>query len=507
MGESRIRRSRSPHLAGAELRIPASSNRILICLIALISASVAGCRQMGDPATKQSRDVTLTIGWGLTAGTRVEPVAQIITQEGLVFVGPDGRPAPWLARSWTQSDDGLTWRFFLRQGALFHDGSPVTSQAVRASLEQDIPKNLGPSLDDIVSMNTPAVDELVIRLRRRSTLLPEALSINVPIHPPGSNVGTGPFYKVNQSTDVSEFRANDRYHEGRPLIDRVLIRQYPSVRAAWAEMLRGNVDMLYEVGTDALDSVKPAKETKLFVFQRPYSYVIILNLQNAALRSAELRRAMNAAIDRDELVAIALEGHGRPADGPMWPQHWTNDKSLPRFVYAPKSVTTNGQRISFTCLYSDPSFERIALVVQKQLQAVGIDVRLELTSREEGYARAQSGKFDAWLADMSIAPSFFRQSLFWQSGSPLNWGHYANPKVDAAFDMIEAATDDREYKEGAAAFQRAMIDDPPGIFLAWSERDRAVSTRFEVREEPGRDILTTMRLWRPAPAAMLTNQH
>jgi hypothetical protein len=48
-----------------------------------------------------------------------------------------------------------------------------------------------------------------------------------------------------------------------------------------------------------------------------------------------------------------------------------------------------------------------------------------------------------------------------------------------------------------AALQRAIVDDPPAIFLAWSQRARAVSTRFHVPVEPGRDILSTLRLWRP----------
>ena len=107
----------------------------------------------------------------------------------------------------------------------------------------------------------------------------------------------------------------------------------------------------------------------------------------------------------------------------------------------------------------------------------------------------------------TYAPSFFRQSLFWRSRSPLNWGHYVNPKVDAAFDAIDAARDDQAYKEGAAAFQRAMIEDPPGIFLAWSERDRAVSTRFAVPADPSRDVVNTIRFWHLGPTRPASLTH
>jgi hypothetical protein len=52
-----------------------------------------------------------------------------------------------------------------------------------------------------------------------------------------------------------------------------------------------------------------------------------------------------------------------------------------------------------------------------------------------------------------------------------------------------------------------MIDDPPGIFLAWSDRLRAVSSNFDVHVEPGRDILLTMRSWRPALDSRTSNQN
>jgi hypothetical protein len=69
--------------------------------------------------------------------------------------------------------------------------------------------------------------------------------------------------------------------------------------------------------------------------------------------------------------------------------------------------------------------------------------------------------------------------------------------VDTAFDAIRDAPDDKAYKAGVAAFQKAIVNDPPAIFLVWGERARAVSTRFEFPAEPGRDILPTLRLWRP----------
>jgi peptide/nickel transport system substrate-binding protein len=500
MEASRTSSSTSSSLTKKGPSLPSLTQLLAISLIALTWISVAGCRHQDDLAAR-SQSATLTIGQGLDAGARLQPVLQILTEEGLVSVNSHGRLTPWLAESWTSSDDGLRWTFRLRSGVTFHDGTPVNAEGVKTLLLRELPEALGPAFQNIKSIDAPSPTELMIELKRRSMFLPEALGLNMPIHAPDSNAGTGPFYVSQQEGNSAELRANEHYYQGRPSIDRVVIKPYTSVRSAWADLLRGQLDMVYEVGIDAFDSVAPATGTKIFTFKRPYAFVIVLNLRTPALQKPEFRRALNTAINRDRLVAEALAGHGRPANGPVWPDHWTYDQRFPTFKYEPETVAANGHRPTFTCLYSEPSYEKVVLFVQRELQAVGIDMRVELTSVEDGFARASAGNFDAWLADLNLAPSFFRQSLFWGSQSPYNWGHYESAKVTAALDQMDQARNDGEYKDGAEAFQRAIIDDPPAIFLAWSDRLRAVSTRFDAREEPGRDIINTLRLWRPVGAA------
>jgi ABC-type transport system substrate-binding protein len=109
------------------------------------------------------------------------------------------------------------------------------------------------------------------------------------------------------------------------------------------------------------------------------------------------------------------------------------------------------------------------------------------------------------MADALMGPNLLRPYVFWHSSSPNNWAKYSSAAVDDALDKVRHAANDDEYRAGVSAFQRAIVDDPPAIFLAWSERARAVSTRFEVPVEPGRDILSTLRLWRPAGGAKRTD--
>ena len=469
--------------------------------LTVILASVAGCGRLAAPATTSNQLTTLTVGFGLPTGADPQfGIQQLERNLALEFLldeeARDGRPRPWLAESWSQTPDGLTWRFRLRPSLTFHTGKPVTAEIVSAILAKDLPKNLGPAFDDVDKIRAVSDREIEFSLRRRSAFVLEGL--DVPIAEPGSPlIGTGPFYVADDKSDRVEMRANDRYHLGKPHIDRVVIKAYASLRAAWADMLRGQVDMLYDVGMDALGSLQRSNAVKIFAFQRAYAYTVILNVRKPYLRDAGLRRTMNAAIDRQELVSQALNGHGTPALGPVWPYHWAFDPSSPGFRYQPVPVVRSGLR-PLTCLIFDPSSsERLALALQKQLQVIGIDLKLEVVSADKILERLETGDFELILIDAAVGPGLVFPYLFWHSGGPYNWGGFSSQRVDLALDAIRHSADDEEYKAGVAAFQRAVVEDPPAIFLAWSERARAVSRRFEVPIGSERDVLKTIRLWRP----------
>jgi peptide/nickel transport system substrate-binding protein len=369
-------------------------------------------------------------------------------------------------------------------------------------LLKELPRHLGPSFSDIISIQAPSEREVVVSLKERSNFLQESLGF--PIQAPNaSRSGTGPFSAAERGGNELEMLASPRYYGTKPFIDRILVKSYSSVRAAWADLLRGNLDMLYEVGVDALASLEPSSSTKVFTFQRPYTLIVLLNVKKASLHDKAFRRGLNSAINRAALIDEVLDGRGSPATGPVSPLHWAFDPGLPHFAFEPHEVTGSGAESRFTILIVEPSHERMALALQRQLQSAGIGVTLEQVSVDEYQKRVDAGDFDAMLADAVHGPTMVRPALWWHSRGPLNWGRYSNSAVDAALEAINRAPDDAAYKTGVAAFQRAIVDDPPAIFLAWSERARAVSTRFEVPVEPGRDILSTLRLWRPIGAPAL----
>ncbi len=299
----------------------------------------------------------------------------------------------------------------------------------------------------------------------------------------------------------SELRASADYYLGRPAIDKIVLTSYPSVRTAWAELLRGNLDMLFEVSIDALDSLQASSDVSVFSFVRHYQYMIIFGSKASDLKTAAVRRELNAVIDREAIVRRAFNGHGMPSTGPIPPQHWALGSNAPKIAFDPTLAASLSRRhLQFTCLVpTDSVYERIALLVKQQLAAASVDMRVQEASQDQILEAAAKNDFEAILVDALSGPSLFRSYRLLYSRVPFNLKPIGNPLIDAALDGIRHAPSDDEYRDGVTALQRAVIDDPPVLFLAWGERARAVSRRFDVpAPEDGRDVLSTLRLWHPA---------
>ena len=183
--------------------------------------------------------------------------------------------------------------------------------------------------------------------------------------------------------------------------------------------------MVYEVGVDALDSLEASSAIKTFTFQRGYAFLMLLNTHKPYLADPGIRRALNEAIDRQALVTEVFRGHGTPAAGPVWPQHWAYSADLPQFGFRPKSLPPQAH-LRLKCLFIDRSHERLALLMQQQLRAIGVELELEAMSTEEGLGRLERGDFDAFLADYRQGPNLARPYLNWHTGAPNNYGRYSN---------------------------------------------------------------------------------
>lgn len=453
-------------------------------------------------------------------GARV--LTNLITLEGLTQLSVDGRAVPWLAESWSWENEGLTLRLKLRRGVRFHDGSLLTPELAATLLREAIARAsnraLFPATNDIATIRPGADHQLLIDLARRSAMLPEELDIPLGIRREFETVGTGAYHVVERRADEIVLEAFADYYQGVPDINRIEISPFDTIRAAWVSLLRQDVDMVTDVPPEAVPFVQ-TDDVQVLSFARPYQFLVAFNSARAPFTSTAVRRALNAAVDRETLIRKVLHGEGDPSSGPLWPKHWAYDSSVAPYTYDPglaatlleeagfrmpdTDVSSRRQapaRLRFTCLIPENFnlLERIGLEVQKQLYDVAVDMQFEVVPISEYDARIREGRFEAVLVDMISGPTLGRPFIFWRSArqqfNGLNVFGYENAEAERIFQLLRNSINEAAVRSATARLQRVVLDDPPALFLAWNERARAVRRHFHV-DETGRDPLLSIRRW------------
>lgn len=324
---------------------------------------------------------------------------------------------------------------------------------------------------------------------------------------PGGQVGTGPFRLASRGAGEIVLESHKRYYRGKPAIDRIILKPYPTLRAAWTSMMRGETDLVFEVSQEAVDFLAAESSVRVFSFLRGYVYLVAFNSSRPVLKDPRVRRALNLAVDRDAVIRDGLRGKGLAVSGPIWPEHWAFDKTTHGFRFDPAAATSllesagfsrQGKRLTFTCLLPEnySTWERIGLIVQRYLYEIGVDMRLQIVPADKMVEQVIAGDFEAVLFDVASGPRISRAYMFWHSPGELRgWNifGYSSPTADEALDAMRLAPDDAALARAVSRFQRAALENPPAIFLCLPLVTRALSLRFQVPEGGDPDVLVRLR--------------
>jgi peptide/nickel transport system substrate-binding protein len=296
-----------------------------------------------------------------TDGESIKAGIQIF--ENLVMFGPNSMDIePQLAKSWTVSEDGLTWTFKLREGVKFHDGTPFNAQAVYDSFARIIDEkhplhgfgkwrylslSLGPVdqikvIDDYtIALTTkkpyaPLLNNLALWLC--PILSPAAMAEykdQIGLHP----VGTGPFKFVKWvKDDQIVLERNEDYWGDKAKVDEIILKSIPESSARLMALQSGTVDIADDLDPDSINLVK--KDSRLAVIERPSINVgyLALNTQKPALADVRVRRAINHAIDKQTLIKAIYQGLAIPAKNPFPPTIWGYNDAIKPYDYSPEKA-------------------------------------------------------------------------------------------------------------------------------------------------------------------------
>lgn len=492
-----------------------------MCGVLFVLGACASCESYG-PQEQTSQD-TLTIGVpeGGVSGTDLglQNTVTILSSDGLTQLSPDGRALPRLAEGWSWEDDGHRLRILLRSDITFHDGTPLTATLaaglVNEAIQRPSNRNQFTALSDISGVRPDGDRAILIDLTQRSAFLPEDLELPLSLGP--ERVGTGPYRLVKRDPSELVMERFEHYYGGMPRIGRVVIKPFGPLRTAWASLLRGEVDMVWDVPPDAVQFIKN-DEVDVISYRRRYQYLVAFNSRRPPFNLPVVRRALNYAIDRQSLIDRALQGRGTLSTGPLWPKHWAYDASVAQFAFdaglAMSLLDSAGLRADsqqgelpnsrwrFTCLIpaNFSLLERVALHVQKQLYSIGVDMQFEVVPAEEFDTRVRDGRFEAMLIDMNSGPSIGRAYNFWGSAAHVkgfNFFGYENPEAERLFGILRTSINEAAVRSAMRNLQRVLLEDPPALFLAWNERSRAVRRDFQVILEPDKDPIATIWRWAP----------
>jgi len=495
---------------------------------ALLAAVLLPARSAGAAPSATSRnDAAITLGMALeppnldptkSAAEATEDVVYCNLFEGLTRIAEDGSVVPALARAWTISADGLTYRFQLHSGVRFHDGTPLTALDAKYSLDRArAAGSTNPLHDLLVAVKSVDVDgELDLRIelaRPVADLLTYLGWGNLVIMSPLTSaraatapVGTGPFrFKEWRKGDAIVLDRNDDYWGPRARLRRVTFRIVPDSSTSLAALRAGDVDG-FENFPSPENIAALAKDPRFAVVVGSTEGETLLAINNARapFNDLRVRRALSHAIDRTAIIKGAMYGYGQPIGSHFPPHHPAYIDLTGRYPYDPAVaralLAEAGYPHGFavTLKLPPPHYaRRSGEIIAAELATVGIRVTL------------QNVEWAQWLdqvfknRDFDLTVVSHTESLDYDIyARPGYYFGYSNPAYSALLERLSRDRDPLERRQMLGEVQRMLADDAVNVFLF--ELPKLGVWRADLhglwREAPVQGMDVT-RAWLDAPAA------
>jgi peptide/nickel transport system substrate-binding protein len=445
--------------------------------------------------------------------------ARMEVTETLLDVDDDGRLSAALATSWHASADGLQWRFPLRTGSRFHDGSPVTAPAVAAALTRamavpgvlklaDI-RTIGADQDAVVVTLGSPFAPLPFLFTHATTLIlaPSAFDANGRVH---SIIGSGPFKMTSismpQQFSVERF---DDWHGWNSKkgngAQPIRLARYISVSRAETRALMaqsGQAHLAFALDPPSVKRLQTNTDLTMLSTRLPRTTFIKLNAGHPFLRDQRVRLAISLGIERSNIAAALLRDKTLgatqlfPPAMPLWhsnalaPLH--TDLGAARRLLQQAGWTAGsdgmlqqaGQRFELKLLtfVDRPELTLVATAIQEQLRQIGIRVRVVVGNSSDIPAGHRSGTLEMALAARNFGTLANPVPTLLQDYGPDggDWGamHWHDEALIAALKRLVHEDDSDVAQRDRTTVARQLQQGLPVIPVLWYRQALAVSPRL-----------------------------
>lgn len=471
--------------------------------LALLGAGMAGQAAAQGAPEAIERGGVLNVAF--TSDTKtLDPVFSINFSERqplyliyntLLALKPDSTIGPELAESWTVGDDGRVLTLHLRSGVTFHDGTPLDAAAVKFNLDRRLdPAVASPQRSQLAAIVEAVVVkgefEVEFRLKGPSPALLGMLAqregfIASPtaVGKLGADfarnpVGSGPFLfkEWTPGRRIVVERNPDYWEAGKPYLDRIVFNDVSNAVVAVQRLLTGEIDYISALSPTDVRQIENRPGIRLEQSAAGRLYALQWQVDRPPFNNERLRQAVAHAVDRKRIVDILMGGKAPIAEGMTAPVLWWQASDLKSYSYDPAKAKAllaeagypNGLEVPLSTPQI-PLLQQVNQLVQEQLKAVGIAVKLDPVAQSDWYPRIAQGMINFSPIRWSDRPDpDGLLTILLHSKGNQNSTKYANPEVDALLDKGRSTTDQAERTRIYQAVQRIATRDLPYVPLFFS---------------------------------------
>ena len=413
---------------------------------------------------------------------------------------------PDLAESWELAPDSQSVILKLRRDSRWHDGRPVTAEDVVWTIQQQKSEQIAsPRQADVAAVGEAtardsftveaqltrpgpySVNALLEVMPAPKHLLGNVAPAEMRTHPFGREpVGNGMFrFESWQPGQQVIIAANPEYPEGRPPLDRVIVRVVPDASAAVTQLLQGREGDLLKLTPEQARSVESAASVQVKNAARVRPGWIVWNPRRPPLNDPSVRQALVLGIDRPTLVRGLFGERGEAAMSPIPARLREHSSQVQPLAFNPQRAAqlleqagwrdTNGDgirekngqplRVELDYNAADPFRPDMTIAIQAMLKRIGVQLVPRPFERTAWVSRLREGQFQGSFWGWGWGPGVVgpnAEAVFHSRSIPpggVNFGRYSSPRVDALIDSALVTFDPARSQQIWGNLEQQLVND------------------------------------------------